>query len=355
MPVGAEEVCTAGEWWTQRTRCEKEAERDHRWKISAGFMPVGPGTVLRPDLDASFRADGNIRNWRRNYYHEYIIPNTVDLYSPLSRFDFFLRSDVLCCRNDEVIFQAHGDFRGQVGDTYRLWGLQRLESFEERGVGFGALLEYRVVGNLWGAFSFQMSPEWVTNVFETGEFVRIRSIDRFHAHERYNFARPEPYWEIQASRHRTEREIEHKQRVYQFAFLFKYDLTRNNRHWSLMPQLGADLLLLRQHEWTVESLYDWRIFSGEYHPSSWAQNPKLIDQRALGEEIIWHEQLRPVAGLTIELWPGHKFDGFGIVADGRHYFNPASLTVDYDSFPAPYQMEMATRGFTLSLNVIARF
>jgi len=330
-------------------------EKEDRWKISFSGVVVGPGMIARPIMDATFRADDGIRSWRRDFYYGYLFPNTDGLLDKRVH-DFFLeRIDVLCCANNEALLHAR-DFRGQVGDIYRLWGRRRLNGFEERGLPLGASLEYRMVGNLWGAFTFAMSKETVAKVSETSEFVRVTSIRRFMAHQEFNFSHPVPYWRVNATRHRREREQEHKLRSFQFAFLAKYDLTKSNPHWSVLPQAGVDLLLIRQNDWTEETLYDWRIFSGEYHPSSWAQTPKKVDEHSF-QKTTWHEQFRPVAGLTIELWPGGKESHVGFVVDGRYYFNPSSFKFDYESYPAPflYRLKQDMRTSTLSLGGIIRF
>lgn len=341
-PVFADErACVDYQWSVNPERCKQIEERNDRFKLSFGWLPVSPGGALLPDADASFRRGWGMQRWYNAYIDEYLIPNGAPR-QPYFHNGAFTR----CCREDTLLFQSN-NFRGKPGDTYHLWGRRGLDSFEERGPALGASLEYRIVGGLWGSLTYQQSRQTVAWTFEEGEYLTITGVERFYAQERFNFSDPVPYWYVDASRHRYERKREHKRNLYQFSALAKYDLTRGNRHWSVMPQAGADLTLVRERDYTTLQLYDWRIFGGD-RPTEVSWDAEL--------DVAWSAKIRPVAGLTLELWPDRKFNGLGIVVDGRHFFDEAWVSsVHGDGFLKPYFVDTHVRAYTVSVSGIVRF
>lgn len=336
-PAMAEETCdpdSPGAGWAH---C--------RFKLSIGWPAVKTGNMVRPDVDAGWRDTLDIREHHRNYVSEYLLANGAT-------FVPFAGHTTLCCGQDQL--PVYGPFRGRVGDVYPIWANRALESYEVEGQGIAASLEYRMTGSLWGALSFQSSPQSVAWVRETAEHFRIEYIE------------PVPWIDsapqvsfVGASRQRVEFRREHKQKLFQFAGLLKYDLTRRNRYWSVMPQVGAEVLMLRSNEYTIESRSHWRIFAGEYHPSDWAHRP-TADGEETTEIRQYRTRIRPVVGATLEFYPlgGRWGDGgLGIVLDGRFYPGGngdfRSEQGEFESLGG-YPIDTKLRN-TLTLNVVALF
>jgi len=331
----------------------EKKEKEDRFKITFSGVLAGPSKVIvSEDMEYGYRDNLDLVAHWYNFNREYMIPNNVlnddYLWWPWGGFD-----RVLCCKNyTSLVHAGHDGFRGELGDEYLLWGRRTSADVKTSGVPLGASLEYRVKGSFWASFSFQMSPETSISVMDVGEFVRIMGIFEDTRWVQYGYPSS---WYINMTRHRFEREQEHRNRAFTFAVLAKHDLTRGNSHWSIMPQVGLDLLLMRDVTEIRETEYEWKIFAGEHHPSGNVNTPWETGSET-DKSVDWRQTMRPIMGLTIELYPGTKNGHIGIVADGRYHFIEKTGEHLYDaSRLGEYWYDTRTERWTFSLGGVISF
>lgn len=302
-----------------------------RFKLSIGWPAVKAGSMVRPEADAGWRDGLSFSAYYHNYVNEYLRANGA-----ITTHSFY----------DDLVV---GPFRGRTGDVYRAWARSELESYEVQGQGMTASLEYRMIGNLWGALSFQSSPETVARVREAGEDFLVDYVTPYQT----STGPVTDFTWVSVTRHRVEYEREHKRKLFQFAGLLKYDLMRRNRYWSVLPQLGVDVLMLRENEYTVQTRSQAPLYRNGY-----ARELSLEHESQKTTEVRqYRTRIRPVTGLTLEFFPlGGKWGdgGLAIVLDGRFYPCGNDAFTSEQGVLLPYTVDTKLR-HTLTLNVVALF
>ena len=329
---------------------DNQDNSEPRFKLSFSGVLAGPTQISTSDAEFNFRDWNGLDAWRHNFWLEYLIPHgAVDIsnYSQAS-------STTLCCSMEGDPFEVHSSqFTGKVGDEYLMWAKRVPNAVREHGSPLGASLEYHAVGSLWSSFSFQMSRGTTVSYTDTAEFMRVANIG-FVPCDNCLPSIP-PTWIVESTRNRVVRDSEHDLRSFQFAVLTKYDLTRKDPYWSILPQVGADLLLTREQTSVDQADYQWKVFSGERHPSEWAHQPDETGSHQI-KATDSRYQLNPVAGLSVELYPAKKRGHVAVTADGRYYFSRRQLSYEHPEIYLPtYEYGTATQKWTFSLGIVAKF
>lgn len=323
---------------------EKEKKKDDRWKLTFSGSVVGPGEVWMDPRGTCVNCQDSFQVGLGRFTDDYMrrngaIPRTVKFKIP--RAAYGSHYSIPTVRLDfRTRYLNANSFYGDVGDEFLLRMQGTVNDVREAGVALGSSLEYRLRGGLWAAFSFNVSKDMIVSRSETAEFLRVEGIRPGTWRNLY-------FWDMTLSRHHLRRESEQRHRFYSFALLAKYDLTRSNDHWSIMPQVGAEVLLERRVEIDSTRFSQFTRFADD--DSAFWNNGRGSGDLVQTRNTYWLDRVRPVAGVSIELYPGGKNGFVGITLDGRYRFNPDGDAVTYkhghNYFPSSY--ELAGRPFVL--------
>jgi hypothetical protein len=330
----------------------EQKKEESRFKVSVGVSTATvtgkPPLARAGALDYDFRSTQGLLVWHTNFRNEYLVPHGA------VSFPFDPPILARCCANGHDAFRTGpGGFTGQVGDEYTLWERGTLRGVTESGMALGGSFEYRAAGPLWVAFSVQSSRGTALEYTEAAEFFRLESSGFVPCsncppgYPRTNL--------VEFSRNRVVRDVRQSYRSASFAGLAKVDLTRGNRHWSIMPQAGVDLLVSRETFATDTEFSRWKIYYGEGHGSAWAAKPDRVGDLKHREIRSTRYVFRPVAGLALELYPAGKENRVAFVADGRYHFG-GTTSYEHPSVREPYYWGNApVRRWTLALGALVRF
>ena len=324
---------------------EEKQDKEDRWKIRITGAVDGP-------IDVGVNAD------RINYcyrctdgfgaqYHRYLrdyIRREARYYSE----DVLWRNGVHVEKFDEVdtVYLRAREFRGRPGDEHVFWGRRDLVGFSKTGVPLGASFDYRVRGDLWASFGFQMSRQTKVHTLEVSEVARVI---RVTGHDN---PRSLPTWHIDSTHLQRRRETQSRYQSFDFFLMAKYDISASNKHWSILPQVGVELLALRENTTRTDTELIYPRYA-HYHPESLFL--EVLDERET-ETTTWDDRFSPVVGLTVQLYPAGKDAVFGIVADGRYRTNTGSYLRSFSSnIAGPHYAGVQQESWTLRLGGVFRF
>jgi len=290
----------------------------HRFRGTAEGLEIFRQYFLVNPVSNTVYGPPGIREWRDPYGYAYGVGDSV-------RFR----------RGDGYVIAAGSD-----------------STLEKRGIPFSLGMDFRPVGPVWFRLDWQRSRESVLIFHSFYEDLRVENV----AAPVWAYGPNRPYWEVDLTRHRTERTNEHKVRSDRVGISVRWDLLHNDPRFSFMPEAGGTVFLVRHREWEQWKDFDYDRFLPEARgqdPADWRHEVRASDQALVNytTSLQWH------AGVTGEVYPWSKFNGPGLGVSFRYYGNDPKATAIRQThfFAGDDVIPIRARGWELSASAILAF